>query len=305
MPQNTAYDDLEYVQVEPRETSSSPKPHELESDDLPNLSPELGVPIPQQVDAFTYSFTYQAISSVDTHGSGAENPSATSSNASAEGSESDDVDDFPPPLDRWEQRELESRGATLSMIQTFHMRFDHSLGIIAWLDNCLMDEFASEAVVDGESWKVYLGREIHLHESDLDGSRYIFEIVDDSLDGRFTTFRAQITKEEDGLIVTCLSASLEHIPEQRLRDEKAHHDARKLLGDEAKKQWHEERAAETIIKNELLSDEGETEPEPATGDEDEDEDEEEEDVEMDGEAAGGEDEEMGEGTGEGGGNAEA
>ncbi|ORY89160.1 hypothetical protein BCR35DRAFT_329609 [Leucosporidium creatinivorum] len=283
---NAAYDDLNEDQVEPRDTSPSPEPREPDSDDLPNPSLELGAPTPPQVDAPTNSFPYQAKQSSNTQAYDAKDAPydpATSANASAEGSD-DEMDDFPPPLARWEQYELESRGATLSMIETFHLRFDYSLGIIAWLDNCLMDEFASAAVVDGESWKVYLGREIHLKDDDLDGARYIFEVLDDSSNGyspdgySFTSFRARVPEGEAGLIVTCPAGSLKSIPEKPVRDDDADQDARKLLNGDAKKQWDEERAAEGVLQNEFLSDDGETEPEPATGDEDS----EDEDDDMDG-----------------------
>lgn len=49
--QNTAYDDLDDIQVEPRETSPSPQVHHLELDAFPNPSPELGVPGPPQRDS--------------------------------------------------------------------------------------------------------------------------------------------------------------------------------------------------------------------------------------------------------------
>lgn len=43
----------------------------------------------------------------------------------------------------------------------------------------MFDEFSSDLMQEGEYWRVHLGRRIYLHHSDLDGSLFIEELLEE------------------------------------------------------------------------------------------------------------------------------
>ena len=50
------------------------------------------------------------------------------------------------------------RGATPEMCTRFKLRFYHELGIIAWADEELFEEFTGDLMEEGDLWQIYLGR---------------------------------------------------------------------------------------------------------------------------------------------------
>lgn len=51
--------------------------------------------------------------------------------------------------------------------------------VVAWADNQLFTEYSNDLIYDGEFWKIHLGRRIYLDRSDVDGSVFIEELLDD------------------------------------------------------------------------------------------------------------------------------
>lgn len=80
-----------------------------------------------------------------------------------------------------EYRALLSRGATRLMCETFYLSFSQEMGIVLGMADDLFDDWAGEELEDAISWKVYLGREIHLEDGDDDGSEYIDAVLEDAL----------------------------------------------------------------------------------------------------------------------------
>ncbi|KAG6861477.1 hypothetical protein C0995_016256 [Termitomyces sp. Mi166 len=74
---------------------------------------------------------------------------------------------------------LLQRGATRLMIETFKLEFSHEKGIFAWADSMLYKEFAGPKMLNGDFWKIQLGRRFDLDEDDLDGSSFIEGILED------------------------------------------------------------------------------------------------------------------------------
>lgn len=86
---------------------------------------------------------------------------------------------------------LLKRGVTLRMIGMYRLEWSDALGIVAWVDRELFNEFRLPAMEDGERWKIYLGRRIRFtSEAESDGRelmRSVLENLDDS--DLWTTFR--------------------------------------------------------------------------------------------------------------------
>lgn len=83
--------------------------------------------------------------------------------------------------DIWEYNALRFRGATHDMINLFQMEFTHESGIVAWADDELYDRFSGSAVLKGDQWKIMLGRCIALEPDDVDGSRFLEDLLEDAV----------------------------------------------------------------------------------------------------------------------------
>ncbi|KAJ7630981.1 hypothetical protein FB45DRAFT_1152655 [Roridomyces roridus] len=83
--------------------------------------------------------------------------------------------------DRGQYEELRQRGATRLMCLTFNLEFRSDVGIIAWADGDIYDEFAGPLMQEGDYWKIMLGRRIELDEEDADGSLFIEGLLEDAL----------------------------------------------------------------------------------------------------------------------------
>ncbi|KAL0577582.1 hypothetical protein V5O48_004414 [Marasmius crinis-equi] len=84
-----------------------------------------------------------------------------------------------------EYKALLQRGGTRLMCETFSLEYSDDLGIfIEMADNEeLFDVWAGADIIGSEcgSWRVFLGREIHLSADDLDGSAYIEDFLEEAL----------------------------------------------------------------------------------------------------------------------------
>ncbi|KAG9219699.1 hypothetical protein CCMSSC00406_0005979 [Pleurotus cornucopiae] len=80
-----------------------------------------------------------------------------------------------------EYEELLARGATRLMCGTFELQFRPRVGIIAWADQNIFDEFTGEGMKKGDRWKIRLGRCIQLDEEDLDGSQFVEDFLEDAV----------------------------------------------------------------------------------------------------------------------------
>ncbi|KAG5649668.1 hypothetical protein H0H81_002576 [Sphagnurus paluster] len=76
---------------------------------------------------------------------------------------------------------LLQRGATRLMIETFKLHFTPEHGIFAWADATLYDEFSGPAMLNGDCWKIQLGRRFDLDEDDLDGAAFIEGILEEAV----------------------------------------------------------------------------------------------------------------------------
>lgn len=87
-----------------------------------------------------------------------------------------------PSTDRTaEYIELRRRGATRAMCEEFSLEFDPESGIVAWVNQDIMEEFSGSAMQEGDQWKIYLGRRIQLDEEDTDGTFFIEGILEDGM----------------------------------------------------------------------------------------------------------------------------
>ncbi|KAF4574248.1 hypothetical protein EYR40_006038 [Pleurotus pulmonarius] len=80
-----------------------------------------------------------------------------------------------------EYEELLARGATRLMCETFELQFTPDIGIVAWADQDLFDEFTGEGMKRGDRWKIRLGRRVELDVEDLDGSQFIEDFLEDAV----------------------------------------------------------------------------------------------------------------------------
>lgn len=78
---------------------------------------------------------------------------------------------------------LRSCGATFAMIEKYRLDWDPNVGIVAWADQDLFDEFACTEMHElGHRWKLHLGRRLHLARTDLDGSSFLGKFLADVTD---------------------------------------------------------------------------------------------------------------------------
>ncbi|KAL5513689.1 hypothetical protein ACEPAH_4088 [Sanghuangporus vaninii] len=59
------------------------------------------------------------------------------------------------------------------MCETFCLERTQQKGIVAWADDELFKSFSGMSMKNGDNWKIYLGRRIHLDEDDIDGAQFI------------------------------------------------------------------------------------------------------------------------------------
>ncbi|KAF9256705.1 hypothetical protein L218DRAFT_881167 [Marasmius fiardii PR-910] len=82
---------------------------------------------------------------------------------------------------------LLARGATRLMCEMFNLVYSHETGIVLEMKDPqhedLFDQWAGEAVLSSEceSWKIFLGREIHLVDDDVDGTEYVDDFLEQAL----------------------------------------------------------------------------------------------------------------------------
>ena len=67
------------------------------------------------------------------------------------------------------------------MCETFHLSFSEKEGIIAWADEDIFEQFSGPAMLEGDFWKIHLGRRIELDEDDMNGSMFIEGLLEDVL----------------------------------------------------------------------------------------------------------------------------
>ncbi|KAF9526244.1 hypothetical protein CPB83DRAFT_497684 [Crepidotus variabilis] len=154
-------------------------------------------------------------------------------------------DEFPPseylpsytPLRRPsridEYHQLRRRGATRLMCETFGLSFTYEDGIYAWADAQLFEDFSGPKMKEGDTWKIHLGRRIHLDDDDLDGSGFIEALLEETvyfpaaIDVSFgeREFRDWDTTEEtDGIWVTKIRPRLESDNEEATTTSSIHKD---------------------------------------------------------------------------------
>ncbi|KAL5492887.1 hypothetical protein ACEPAI_4335 [Sanghuangporus weigelae] len=80
-----------------------------------------------------------------------------------------------------EYNSLIARGATRQMCETFFLEFTQEKGIVAWADDELFKSFSGMSMKNGDNWKIYLGRRIHLDEDDIDGAQFIEDLLEEVL----------------------------------------------------------------------------------------------------------------------------
>ncbi|KAI0314584.1 hypothetical protein OF83DRAFT_437264 [Amylostereum chailletii] len=75
---------------------------------------------------------------------------------------------------------LLARGATKLMCETFMLEYTHEGGIIAYADADIFAEFSGSGMRECDRWKICLGRVLILDENDLDGSRFLEELLEEA-----------------------------------------------------------------------------------------------------------------------------
>lgn len=89
------------------------------------------------------------------------------------------------------------------MCETFHLEFHSDVGIVAWADGDIYEEFAGPLMQKGDFWKVMLGRRITLEEDDPDGSAFIEALLEDALlFPLVSTCKWETVEESPGIWVT-------------------------------------------------------------------------------------------------------
>jgi hypothetical protein len=67
------------------------------------------------------------------------------------------------------------------MCDIFNLEYSRKQGIIAWADQDIFESFSGPGMVDGERWKIYLGRRIELDPNDHDGFQFLEGLLEDIL----------------------------------------------------------------------------------------------------------------------------
>ncbi len=81
-----------------------------------------------------------------------------------------------------EYRQLLGRGATPLMCEVYDLEFTPESGIIAWADDDLFEEFLNEEPSEDGHWMIYLGRQIHLDPGDEDGTQFMIDLLEETMD---------------------------------------------------------------------------------------------------------------------------
>ena len=86
---------------------------------------------------------------------------------------------------------LLKRGVTIRMIEKYRLEGSDALGIVAWVDEELFEEFRLRAMEGGDRWKIYLGRRIRFApESNSDGRGLMRSLLENLQDSElWTTFK--------------------------------------------------------------------------------------------------------------------
>lgn len=200
-PQNLAFDPLEDVSFFPSPPSSQ------EPSPFPSTEPTP----PQRPEKSTVEIAIAKALAV-LHG-------VSQRSADDESDSDEDLSQAPEPFahtDSLTQQDLNtllSYGLSLSQIEIYRFQFDDSLGIVAWVNQHLFDEYSSDAVEVRDRWKVYWGKPPALEGHDRLWWFDMHEALDD-WQARWTTFRAVVEEPEKGrLIVSCPVGAEERIPE--------------------------------------------------------------------------------------------
>ncbi|KAG6905913.1 hypothetical protein DXG01_016969 [Tephrocybe rancida] len=114
---------------------------------------------------------------------------------------------------------LLQRGATRLMIETFNLEFTYETGIFAWADSTLYEQFAGPKMLEGDFWKIQLGRRFYLNDEDLDGASFIEGVLEDAVlfagkDGA----RWDTVEESPGIWVTKIIMSAEDVEKYGMDD---------------------------------------------------------------------------------------
>ena len=76
---------------------------------------------------------------------------------------------------------LLKRGATEVMCYKFSLEFSQEQGIVAWADKVIYKKFSRPGMQEGDFWKIHLGCCIQLEPSDLNGSKFLQDLLEDVL----------------------------------------------------------------------------------------------------------------------------
>ena len=91
-------------------------------------------------------------------------------------------DIYPKYANRVEEYiQLICRGATSQMCEEFNLEFTDERGIIAWATPELFKVFSGPGMVEGDEWRIHLGRQIELTCSDPDGFMFISGLLEDAM----------------------------------------------------------------------------------------------------------------------------
>ncbi|KAJ7783830.1 hypothetical protein DFH07DRAFT_206331 [Mycena maculata] len=103
--------------------------------------------------------------------------------------------------EKYEQ--LRQRGATRLMCETFHLEFHEDVGIVAWADGDIYEEFAGPVMQTGDFRKIMLGRRVELGDDDPDDSEFVEALLEDAIVFPLTsTCKWETVEESPGIWVT-------------------------------------------------------------------------------------------------------
>ncbi|KAJ7487641.1 hypothetical protein B0H11DRAFT_1103566 [Mycena galericulata] len=145
-------------------------------------------------------------------------------------------------LDQYEQ--LRRRGATRLMCEIFHLEFQPDVGITAWADGDIYEEFAGPLMQKGDFWKIQIGRRITLDEDDPDGSAFMEALLEDAM--LFPVISAckwETVEESPGIWVT---RAIGIAPRSAASDSDEESNTSMATYEEASEVWERERELQDV-----------------------------------------------------------